>query len=582
MRVLLLHPEDSPRYGPWSQQRWDLVVDLGKSSRFSEQEWSEKCECPILRADVFREGIADARRVREILSVGRGRLVDEEGVDWWDLNLRFVPEALSTLTLIRVAAQLSGQAELWATRAGWRVSVVGALCKLPVRSFGSGRVAQSMGRVGHYAGVFRRFLPAQIKEIVLDKYDSGYRWRGRFAPKPGRCAEPVVLLPSAYVNVSRMASAYARLLPEQSFLLIAARQSARQFVPPANVQVRDLAAYASGDFPEGEADSLLARWTKLKTDLRESTELQLLMRAGIFELFPGWLRDGLGARNAWREVLEREPVCGVLCGDDSNMTTRIPVVLAAKRGIATADFHHGAFDGRYLLKDLISDVYLTKNEMERDYLSRVCGLPAARLTIAAPKPSCAPSPGEPKKQDGAAAVFFSEPYELAEMRAEEVYRELLPALVRLTRENGRSLIIKLHPFESRAQRARIVRDVLGEKNAEAVTLVDGPLTPTLMTHAWFGITVESTAVMDCLENGVRCFLCAWLTHSPYGYLEQYVRFGVGEVVHDLREVGEIPARLAGLSPTRPPVRLSEAVDASVLKRWLSSKSQDTTGARSVS
>jgi len=580
MRVLLLHPEDSPRCGPWSQQRWDLVVDLGRSARFSEEEWSQQYGCPVLRADVFRENMADARRVREILSVGRGRLVDEEGVDWWDLHLRFAPETLSMLVLTRVVAQLSGQAELWATRRGWQVSVVAALGKLPIRSFRSSRAGRVATQTGHYAGVLRRFSPAQIKEIVLDKYDSSYRWRARFASKPKRCTQPVVLLPSAYVNVSRMASAYACLLPAQSFLLVAARQSARQFVSPANVEVRDLSAYATADFPAREAEFLLARWAKLKDDLRERPELQLLMQAGIFEAFPGWVRDGLGARNAWREVVEREPVCGVLCGDDSNMTTRIPVVLAAKRGIVTADFHHGAFDGRYLLKDLISEVYLTKNEMERDYLARVCGLPAERLLMAAPRTSCGRASGA-KKQNGA-AVFFSEPFELAELRTEEVYRELLPALIRLTRENGRSLIIKLHPFESRSQRAGIVRNALGDEIAKSVTLVDGPLTPELMSKAWFGIAVESTAVVDCLENGVNCFLCAWLAHSPYGYLEQYVRFGVGEALHSRQQLGEIPARLENFGRASQPARTSQAVDASGLRQWLASKSRDVSAARSIS
>src|SRR5271165_1423768 len=365
MRVLLLHPEDSPRRGLWSGQRWDLVVDLGKSSRFSEQEWEEICRCPILRSDVLREGVSDAKRVREILAAGEGQLIDEEGIDWWDLNLRFVPEVLSVLTLQRVAAELSAQAELWSTREGWRIAVLRTLYNSSVRIFGSGRISRSTAKAQHYSRVLRRFSSAQIKEIFLDKYDSSYRWRSRFASKPQPCAQPVVLLPSAYVNVSRMAAAYARLLPEQPFLLIAARQSARQFAAPQNVQVRDLAAYATPSFPEREAQSLLARWTKLVADLQSSPELRLLTQAGLVLAFPGWLRDGLGARNAWREVLEREPVSGVLCGDDSNMTTRIPVLLAARREIPTADFHHGAFDGRYLLKKLASDIYLTKSEMER-------------------------------------------------------------------------------------------------------------------------------------------------------------------------------------------------------------------------
>ncbi len=39
MRVLFVHPEDSPAEGPWSQERWDLIVDLGKSSLFSAEAW---------------------------------------------------------------------------------------------------------------------------------------------------------------------------------------------------------------------------------------------------------------------------------------------------------------------------------------------------------------------------------------------------------------------------------------------------------------------------------------------------------------------------------------------------------------
>jgi len=104
MRVLLVHPEDSPRRGPWARKSWDLIVDMGKSSSFSEQAWSEQYGCPVLRAESFRQGIADAKRVRQIFSIGKGRLLDEEGLDWWDLtSLQVVPEALSLLALDRVA-----------------------------------------------------------------------------------------------------------------------------------------------------------------------------------------------------------------------------------------------------------------------------------------------------------------------------------------------------------------------------------------------------------------------------------------------------------------------------------------------
>src|SRR5215470_4230162 len=106
MRVLLLHPEDSPRRGPWSRQHWDLIADMGTSSLFSKQAWAKQYGCRVVRADSFRQGIADARKVREVFSTARGRLIDEEGIDWWDLtSLLIAPEAYSLLALQGLATE---------------------------------------------------------------------------------------------------------------------------------------------------------------------------------------------------------------------------------------------------------------------------------------------------------------------------------------------------------------------------------------------------------------------------------------------------------------------------------------------
>ena len=99
-----------------------------------------------------------------------------------------------------------------------------------------------------------------------------------------------------------MAAAYARLLPQQSFLMVATRQSGRQFVPPPNVQMRDLADYAKADAPVAEIKSLLERWTKLRTDICAFPDLQILAEAGVLDAFADWIRDGLSVRDAWREV----------------------------------------------------------------------------------------------------------------------------------------------------------------------------------------------------------------------------------------------------------------------------------------
>jgi hypothetical protein len=575
MRVLLLEPEDSPERGPWSRQHWDLIVDLGKSSAFSEERWARQYGCPVLRSDCFRHGIADAKKVREIFSVGRGRLLDEEGIDWWDLlSLLVAPYALNLLALQSVAKEINPSAELWATRPGGAAGILAIVLNRSVQTFVDRGLARSAARAVHYAKLVRRFSVAQINEILLDKYDSGYAWRSRFAARPRGSVEPVVLLPSAYENVSRMAAAYARLLPEQPFLMVATRQSAKQFAPPTNVQVQDLAAYAKPGSHTAEATSLIEQWMKLRADLQASPELQVLSRAGVLGSFPAWIRDGLSSRNAWREVLEREVISGVLCGDDSNRYTRLPVLLAARRKIPTVDFHHGALDGRYVFKEFPCDRYLAKSEMERDYLLRVCGLPAERIVMGAPssgdvRSGDVRSASESQSTRRTSIILFSEPYEAAGMRTHEVYRELLPSLCRVARESGHGLILKLHPFESLSQRGSIVRDVLTPEDCSLVRIVDGPLTTEVMEQAWFGITVESTTVIDCLQNDVCCFLCGWLAHSPFEYVQQYARFGIGEILQAAGQLLEIPRRLADFhNRTTIKANLYATVDPAMLKGWL--------------
>lgn len=582
MRALLLHPDDSPRHGPWAAQSWDLVVDLGRSSRFSAAAWQEKTQSPVIRSDSFRRGIEDARAVREMFRAGRGYLVDGEGIDWWDLtSLVVAPEAEAILVFQRLADEMGSVSELWATRPGWPTVVMEILLGCPLRSFGNKPVARSAARVLHYAGLLHRFPVAKVKEILLDKYDSGYRWRSQFAPRPKRGRVPLVLLPSAYGNVSRMAASYAQLLPDQRFLLLATRESATLGAPPPNVQVGHLASYAGFDPPTAETTSILDRWKALRSRLCVLRQFEIFAKAGVFDRFAGWFRDCLLARNAWRQVLQQEPIQGVLCGDDSNIYTRLPVMLAARRGIPTVDFHHGALDGRYVLKDLPCDIYLAKNQMERDYLLRVCGLPLEKVVIGAP------SEGGPSSVRGTESVkrdsifFFSEPYDVAGMRADEVYRELLPPLCRVASENGRRLVVKLHPFESLAQRKKILREVLPTRDRTIVSVIDGPLTPELMARAWFGITVESTTAIDCLRNGIACFLCGWLSLSPFGYAQQFARFGVGQALEDVQEILEIPHRLTS-SRNLPLGKfdLSPVTDPAMLQRWLTI--HEPSGERSVS
>ncbi len=515
-----------------------------------------------------------------MFSPGRKRLIDEEGIDWWELtSLFFAQEALALLALRRLAGEIEPSADLWASRHGDPVNLLEVLLGREIRAFGLEGMSRTVAGMARYVGLARRFSVAQIKEIGLDKYDSAYRWRSKFARRREICADPVVLVPSAYGNVSRMAAAYARLLPRQNFLIMATRESGKKFISPPNVQLRDLAPYCEAEIPSTEISDLLKRWAMVRSDLLAFPDLRVLSEAGAMDSISRWIRNGLPVRNAWRSVLTREPICGVLCGDDSNPYTVLPVLLAARRAIPTADFHHGAFDGRYLLKALPCDVYLAKSEMERDYLVRVCELPGQRIVIAPPVSEPVHADRRPPVQNSS-AVFFSEPYEGVGMRAEEVYREVLPPLCRLARQYGRGVILKLHPFESAPQRRRMIRKVLSSEDRQFVNVVDGPLTEALMSQTWFGIAVESTTVIDCMQHGIQCFLCGWLTLWPFEYAQQYARFGIGEVLRNVEQFTEIPQRLAKFE-NRGAEKPTPVVDPVQLQRWLTAKSGESSDLRLV-
>jgi hypothetical protein len=578
MRVLLLHPSDAQRFGAWTHQSWDLVVNLGRSTFFRPEKAPNSCR--VLHLDSYSEGLADARLVRDLLRAGRGVLIDREGIDWWDLtSLDIVQQAFTVVLLQRVAAEIHGPVEIWSTRPDWSAKIVAELLRLPLHSFRPSKPERLGGFATRYARVFRHFSPAQIGQIFFDKYDAGYRWRSQFAAKQGRCSRPLVLIPSAYANVSRMAAAYAALVPEQPFLLVTTRHSAYEFPPTKNIEVHSLAAYAGVRQQETELVFLMERWTKLKSDLQSCEGLRLLSAAGALDPLARFFQSGLSVRDAWAQVLERQPVLSVLCGDDSNIYTRLPVLLANRRDIPTIDFHHGALDGFYLFKDLTCDLYLAKSEMERDYLLRLCRLPETKVVIAPPSaPQRLPTNG--RSSDGQNIVLFSEPYEIGGIRAEDVYREVLPRLWSLAERYGNDLVIKLHPFESRSQRSRLVKRVLPEGAARRVHWIEGPLTPQLFERAWFGITIESTTAVDCALNGVCCFLCRWLKLLPYGYAEQYVRFGMGEPLESVEQIEKIPGRLEEFH-NRLSARPSPRTNVAQFRQWLTSGSLETAHTRSI-
>ena len=567
MKTLLLHPDDSPRRGPWTAEKWDRIVDLGKCSASTAEDWQRLTNSVVVRLSDFRKSIEDPRAAGQILRQGFGELLDRLGLDWWELTCLFVHSALETaIALRRMVTEISLDGDLYATRSAGPVSGLEQLLGQDIRCFlGNGK--GSPGRVRRLSGTLRRLSPAQVIEVLWDKYDADYRWRARLARQRPPSRQPVVLLPSAYTNVSHAAGAYARLLPEQDFLLVATRKSGLRFDCPRNVAAARLEEYAGSDDGRWEFGKLDESWSRLRSQLIEIPEMSMLEAAGSLEAIRGLIRAGLAVRNAWVQVFEREPVAAVLCGDDSNWFTRIPVLLAVKRRLPTVDFHHGAFDGRFLLKNLSSDVYLAKNEMERDYLLRVCGLPPERVVV-----SGLVRDSEAEKQPAPRArniLFFSEPYESAGARPEEIYRELLSPLCTIAGQLGcRRVVVKLHPFENVTERTRLIETALGSNWGERVEIATGPTTATLLESAWFGIAVESSAVVDCARHNVLCFHCAWLATNLFGYSEQYARFGVGRLLRSRDEVVGIPSMLAEGSQAGSAVGLQSAPAPDLLRKLL--------------
>ncbi len=501
------------------------------------------------------------------MRAGEGKIMDDAGLDWWVLVSVYTYTPLEeSVMLKRLARQMDSSAELHATRTGWPASGLALLLGVSLHTFPN---AVRPSPLRHYSGLLKRFSFDQIAQIFLDKYDPKYNLRRRFSSNKHARLGPVVLLPSAYTNVSQMAVAYARMLPEQLFLVVATRRSGTHFPPATNVACASLAAYADGFDSQSEYRRILEQWEKLKTTLDRLPEMNLLFRAGQMENLPALFRNGLALRDAWRNVLDQQQVVAVMCGDDSNPATRLPVMLARQKGIPTLDFHHGAMDGRFILKPLSSDLYLAKGEMERDYLVRVCGLPEGRVVLGGPA-----RPGEAitlkrNKNEGSAIIVFSEPYESAGRRSEEVYQELLPPLAKLAREFKRKLMVKLHPFESRYERKQLIAKLLPPAEATIVEVVEGRFTPQLVENAWFAVTVESTTAVDCALLGLTCFVCGWMNSSPYAYTRQYARFGAGRILDSAEQLKELPRLLVEPRTQLPENALLKPLDPDWLRQIIS-------------
>jgi hypothetical protein len=544
MRVLVIHPEDELQDGPWVSRHWDRVIDLGRAGAESYVHAGESFGCPVTSFDAFRDNFNEKRKVRDLLALGMGSLTDAFGLDWWELTSIHIHQQLEIAFLLRLFVDtLDPHDEVHISRPCFHGDVL--RWGLGARLQTYARQGNEPGRgAGHYLRVLKKFPAGQLLEIFWDKTDPGYQLRGSLGNWRTRLSDSVVLLPSAYINVSRTAIAYAESLPDVRFLLVATRRSGWIESPPPNVAVTWLRRYASVRVPARkiEFSDLVLRWRGLASELKMVPEFRILSELGCLDDFPIRFAQGLEIRDAWRNVLDSEPVQAALCADDTNPFTHIPLLLAVQKGLPTIACHHGALDGRYMFKRDHADILLAKGKMEQDYLVRVCGLLPEKIEVGAPI-----LPAEAKQESGEdqrrLIVFFSEAYEVAGGRARGFYQDILPPLADLALSEGRQLIIKLHPSESFAERSRLAEEILRPEQRKVVRMVGGPLRAEMMKEAWFGVTVLSTVVTECALRGVPCFLCSWLESWPYGYVDQFTRFGMGIRLTGPSEIGQIPVTL---------------------------------------
>jgi hypothetical protein len=569
MRILLLHPDDVPLRGEWSNSRWDLIVDLGFAGAGLYEEWSKQIGCKVITLYQF-EDQEGYRWVKRGLAAGHGKLLDRIGLDWWEILAPCAYQEQQALYLVGQLRRELGPnpVELVATRFHAYAQLLSLVMERPVRyvtappSGGSSLLSRAVAAA-------RDMGPSQMLEIAFDKWDTSYQFRSRLTKyRRARLKEPVMLLPSAYSNVTRTQLAYAAQLRNRRFLLATTRHSGESKALPANVDAVSLSAYAANSADtKAETAELIATWNMLKPELRQVEDLRQGFQAGLWDYVTPQLKTGLRLRDAWRALLSSEPVRGVLCGDDLNYHTRLPLILAQKMGHKAIYCSHGALDGGLLFKRPYADVYLVKGEMEQDYMVRVSDIPPERIEIAAPAEQ-QNEVGELSGPRSGEIVLFSQPYEVSGGRAGEIYREILSPLVKVAHQLNRRIILKLHPFESSRGRARLLRSVLSAYELGLVRVSAAPASEVLL-HTFLGIGLDSSIAVECTERGIPYFMCGWLDFNGFGYMRQFARFGAGSVLEKPQDVLSIPQRVVPLERDAAKIRrLWQVADNAVLDQIL--------------
>jgi hypothetical protein len=563
MKLLLLHPADDPVR--MVRDHYDLIVDLGWAPDSTYRDWAEKFGCEVISLKSGSRGTGDLAYLRTLLDLGRDKWLDAGGVDWWEVLAVMIHMELYQLALaVRVGERIHACTELTTTRPHLVSSALGSRMGLKPSVLHRAGVTRCAGRV---LGVLTKFKRAQLLEIACDKYDPCFAMRRKLAPGRQKRSAPVVLLPSAYVNVTRAELACARLLPDRQFLLITSRNSGRISPLPANVVHVPLASYAvnPGRWRDEAAD-LRQQWKALETELQAAAvEFCLAAELGLFARMTGMLDWGLALRDAWREVFTSENVVGCLSADEGNPATRLPLILAAQQGVPSVACHHGALDYGVALRRPSAGMHLVQSAMERDYALNVCRANDLQLIEGAIGRVTHTPADQNERQLAPWLAFFTEPYEIDGGRAEEIYREVLPRLCQVARGTGRRVILKLHPFESAKMRQRQLAKVLAPADRAMVNVVSAPMTSELWQKVGCVVTIQSTVAVEASALGVPVFLLGWLAQPWTGYAAQFSRFGVGTMLHSPDELHLI-GTAGGMSPVvAQPKLLSEETLARALQ-----------------
>ncbi len=279
MRVFLLHSDDDFR-GSWASERWDSVIDLGRAPKSFYDERSAALGCPVFSIFDLAHEVEDLQVWRQLLAPGVGRVVDRFGIDWWDvISLTLQPQLQEVRLALRLAEKLRGCRTLTVSQSSVTAEVLRLQLGIPLQMLKRRLRKRLVSNLLNRGVAAADLSLVQLRQVMYDKYDPHYVWRRKLGQAPSQASSPesesapVVLLPSAYSNVTKTALSYAAILPEQKFLLVLARESAAVSPVPENVEVARLASSAAKGCDENELlqlHDLWSRWRSRCTNIRHS------------------------------------------------------------------------------------------------------------------------------------------------------------------------------------------------------------------------------------------------------------------------------------------------------------------------